>query len=282
MNIKTALAAEHKQMLRRYIRKAQDDIRDERDDAKIAALMHSFRSQGFQGALTVFKVDEACEGHEMYEVVDGSTSLIALERLGVEEVLVNILLERPDPKTLRMMRLRKNLLHSDMLVLEEARNFRELMQDNGWTQKELARELAGEQCIKKFETRISKALKIYDNLIDALKDILNRKEMADKSAWAIAGLPAEVQLPFWNEHTGKKAEAIVDLVNAYWEKQGHGKPKEKPVTGTTPAGVKYSLPTKDLKATLAELKRLVAGWEWVIAKKMQPGDLEFYFRSNPA
>lgn len=264
--------AQHKRLLRRFIRRAQDDIRDERDEAHIAALMNSILAQGFQGSLTVFEVSTDC-----WEVVDGTTTLIALERLGIEEVDVNILPERPDAKTLRMMRLRRNLIQADMKSLEEARNYREAMFENGWSQKELARELGGKQ----FEPRISKAIRVYENLIDPLKEVLRRGEMKDKVAWAIARLPAEMQLPFWNEHNAKKAEAIVDLVASLLDKEGSGTPKETRLSGSTPGGIRFTLPTKDPKATLAELKRLVAGWEWIISKKLPPKDLEFFFRTNP-
>lgn len=222
-------------------------------------------------AITVFPV-----GGGRYEILFGQHRYFARKRAGKTDILANILPERPPPLQVLVMQFKENNDHRELTGMERAAAFFRAKQIGKLTNKAISA-LFGVS-----EGTVSRDLQTRESLHPSLKDLQSRMELCPKAAWALSRLPAEVQVPFFEHHKGEKAESIAEAVSDKLAELGTGKAKDRPVSGITPGGLRFTIPTKDLKASLAELKRLLAAWQWVIDKKLPPDDLNFYFRSNPA
>lgn len=266
----TVRTYESKNVMVSWLRPAKDDIKPDRSEKDIQDLMHSIREQGFLGALSGFEI-----GPEEIEVIDGTTRLHALLRLGIREVPVVIVPKPEDPAILRLWRMRPNLIHAQMSALSQASNYLALMREKGWSQKELAQQLGG----KHFESRISKALKLFRLLVDELKAELSAGKMSERAAYAHCALPAERQVPFWASVDGLKVERIEEMAAEEVAKLAGSAPKVKLFIGSTPGGLKFTLPV-DLAAALAESKKLTAALTWLAGKRLPFTDLDYWFRTN--
>lgn len=221
-------------------------------------------------AILVFPVDDG-----RYEILFGQHRFHGRRRAGKTDIEARILPERPAPLDALALQFKENHDHRELTGMERATAFFRAKQLGKLSNKAIS-VLFGIS-----EPTVSRDLRTDKNLHPALKELQVRMELCPKEAWALARLPLDTQVPFYEQHKGMKAESMAEAVSDKLAELGNGKPKDRPVSGVTPGGVRYTLPVKDLKQTLADLKRLVAGLQWVIDKKLPPKDLEFYFRSNP-
>ncbi|MBS5139485.1 MAG: nucleoid occlusion protein [Clostridium sp.] len=145
--------------------------------AALEELSASIREYGILQPLTVRKMSGGS-----YELVAGERRLRAAELAGLETV--PCLLVQVNEYDSAMLALLENIQRQNLSFLEEAEGYRNLMEDYGLTQEELASKLSKSQSFIANKLRILK-------LEDPLKRLLVENNFTERHARALLKLPDE-------------------------------------------------------------------------------------------
>ena len=168
--------------------------------AALEELSASIREYGILQPLTVRKMSGGS-----YELVAGERRLRAAELAGLETV--PCLLVQVNEYDSAMLALLENIQRQNLSFLEEAEGYRNLMEDYGLTQEELASKLSKSQSFIANKLRILK-------LEDPLKRLLVENNFTERHARALLKLPDEetrtVVLEQMIREGGVKTEELVE------------------------------------------------------------------------
>ena len=154
-----------------------DQPREEFDEAALDRLAESIRSKGQLQPISVRWVQERGQ----YIIIAGERRWRAATRAGVETVTCIVVDREMDASEVLAIQCIENLLREDLLPVEQARAFRTLMDANGWSGNQLAKELGISQ------PAVVAALKLL-NLPDQVQAMVESGELPASAASTIAGL----------------------------------------------------------------------------------------------
>ena len=170
--------------------------------AALEELADSIRSYGILQPITVRKMSGGA-----YELVAGERRLRAAELAGLETIHA-ILMQVSDSDS-AVMAFIENIQRQNLSFLEEAEGYRNMMQDYGLTQEELAAKLS------KSQSSIANKLRIL-KLEDSVKKLLLEHHFTERHARALLKLPDEESRLFvlaqmiQEEMNVKKTEELVE------------------------------------------------------------------------
>lgn len=153
-----------------------DQPRKDFDEEALEQLADSIAQNGVLQPLLVRKKGRS------YEIVAGERRYQASKRAGLTEVPV--LIRDIDDKQVFQLALIENLQRSDLNPIEEARGYRQLIDDQALTQEGLA------QILSKSRPAIANTLRLLD-LPDEVQDMLANRMLTPGHARAILAVPSE-------------------------------------------------------------------------------------------
>jgi ParB family chromosome partitioning protein len=154
-----------------------DQPREEFDEDALARLSESIRSRGLLQPISVRWV----ESRGQYVIIAGERRWRAATMAGLA-TLSCVVIDRPlPPAELLALQCVENLLREDLRPVEQARAFKTLMEVNGWSGNQLAKELGISQ------PAVVAALKLL-SLAAPVQDLVEGGELPASSASAIASL----------------------------------------------------------------------------------------------
>lgn len=109
----------------------------------LAELEASIRENGLLQPLVVRPASESAPAEAHWELVAGERRLRAVRRLGWKEVPV--IVREMDDRTLLVLAIVENVQRADLSPLEEAEGYRQLIEDFGYTQKDVAESVGRER-----------------------------------------------------------------------------------------------------------------------------------------
>ena len=148
------------------------------DDDALAALAESIRHHG---VIQPILVTETLDG---YQLVAGERRVRAARLAGLERIPA-IVRELADPQRLELA-LVENLQREDLDPIEAARGYRQLMDDFGFTQDQLAARVG------RARSTVANTLRLLE-LNSAVQDAIVAAAITEGHARAIGGLPMESQ-----------------------------------------------------------------------------------------
>jgi ParB family chromosome partitioning protein len=232
-----------------------DQPREEFDADALAHLAESLRTRGQLQPIRV-RWDEA---QGLYVLVCGERRWRAATMAGLTTVSCIIADGPADPAELLALQLVENLIREDLRPIEQARAFRTLMDANGWSTHQLARELAITQ------SSVVRAVALLE-LPEAVQHQVEQGALPPATAYELSKLdsPAAVsEVAGRVVAEGLSRSETVAVVQARSRGKGRGaKAKPRKVTTRTfraGAGVKVTLECRRgldvelLRATLVEI-----------------------------
>lgn len=160
-----------------------DQPREEFDPDGLARLADSLRTKGQLQPIRVRWVGD----RDQYVIVCGERRWRAAGLAGLTTMQCVIMDGPATPAELLGMQLIENMLREDLRPIEQARSFRQLMDANGWSVSQLARELAVDH------SNVSRALALLD-LPSPVQEHVERGELAPSIAYEVSKLDdAEAQ-----------------------------------------------------------------------------------------
>jgi ParB family chromosome partitioning protein len=205
-----------------------DQPRTEFDADAIAHLAESIKARGQLQPIRV-RWDE---GRGAYVIICGERRWRAAQMAGLPMMSCVVVDGALDPGELLSIQLVENALREDLKPIEQAKAFRALMDRNGWSARQVARELAYPQ------SSLVKILELLD-LPASVQDRVERGELAVTTAYELRRIadPAEQAEAAERIADGKltrgEAEAIVREKAPRSPGKGRGAAKPRKVTSRT-------------------------------------------------
>jgi ParB family transcriptional regulator, chromosome partitioning protein len=154
-----------------------DQPREEFDAEALQRLADSLKSRGQIQPISVRWVED----RDQYVVVCGERRWRAATLAGLP-TLACVVLDKPiPPGELLAMQMVENLLREDLKPIEQARAYRALMEGNGWTVSQVARELAVDH------SNVSRALALL-GLPSAVQDQVEQGALPPATAYEVSKL----------------------------------------------------------------------------------------------
>jgi ParB family chromosome partitioning protein len=150
--------------------------RREFDESELSELQASLRSSGLLQPITVRRAGDG------YELISGERRLRAAARLGWSEIPA--IIRDVDDRTLLTLALVENLQRADLNAVDEARGYRRLSEDFGFTHAQIA------EAIGKDRTSITSLLRILQ-LPAAVLEIVEKGRLSAGHARALVSLEDE-------------------------------------------------------------------------------------------
>ncbi len=205
------------------------------------ALMHDIKANGIRNALKAFR-----QGN-LFQLVCGQTRLNAARRAGLQDVPVNELQGSMTPTRLLIEELTDNNMTEGFDTVVQGGIYVELMRENNWTQSELVANVPAAK-----PGPVSKALSIFENLVEDLKAKLRSGDIGPRLAYALSRIDPARQTAVYEAVKHMKVEAAEVHISSLLG--GPKKPQVKPITIRTPNGIAISIPPDiTLDAALADL-----------------------------
>ena len=154
-----------------------DQPREDFDEESLERLAASMAARG---QLQPIRVRWA-EGQGAYVIVCGERRWRAARIAGMASVACVIVDAPLDPSELLAIQLVENALREDLKPIEQARAYRQLMEKNGWSTRQVARELSVAQ------PQVVRALSLL-NLPDTVQDRVEQGALAPATAYEIGKL----------------------------------------------------------------------------------------------
>jgi ParB family chromosome partitioning protein len=151
--------------------------REEFDQASLEQLAASMKSRGQLQPVRV-RWDEA---QGLYVMIAGERRLRAAQLAGLATIRAEIHQGEPSPGERLVIQLIENCLREDLSGIEQARAFRALMDENGWSMTQLAKELSITQ------PAITQALKLLD-LPEPVRAQVEQGKLAPATAYEVSKL----------------------------------------------------------------------------------------------
>ncbi len=185
---------------------------------------------------------------ELYRMVCGQTRLNAARRAGLPLIPAIILEGSMTPTRLLTEELADNNSTEAFDLVALAEICSELMKENGWkTQAELCRNVPIAR-----PAQVSKALSVFENLIEELKAHVHSGAVAGRLGYALSRVPKDKQWDTYKAVEGMCVEGAEDHIRSRLD--GKKPAKAKPVKCRTPHGIVIEIPsTIDFDTALADL-----------------------------
>lgn len=212
--------------------------RKEFDEESLNDLTSSIKSYGVLQPIVVRK-----SGKNSYEIIAGERRWRACKRAGLKEIPA-IIKDAGDSET-AVMALIENLQRENLNFLEEAEGYRQLMQDYGLTQEQLAMKLG------KSQSTIANKMRILKMSPEIIK-IISREKLSERHARALLKLPDEnLQMQALKQiiDKGMNVRQTEDLVDRLIEEIENEKEKEKKKS--------FKIAIKDVRIFVNSVKKLV-------------------------
>ena len=171
--VASAPPSDYQRLSLRSIRPNPYQPRREFDEQELAELQASLKSSGLLQPITV---RPAVGG---YELISGERRLRAATRLGWEEIPA--IVREVDDKTLLTLALVENLQRADLNAVEEARGYRRLAEEFGFTHAQIA------EAMGKDRTSITSMLRILQ-LPGVILEIVEKGQLSAGHARALVSL----------------------------------------------------------------------------------------------
>ncbi len=152
--------------------------REEFDEESLARLAESLRTRGQLQPIRV-RWDE---GRGVYVILCGERRWRAAQQAGLATLSCIVVDGDLDEGELLSIQLVENCLREDLRPIEQARAFRTLMERNGWSISQVARELAIDH------SSISRALALLD-LPGPVQDLVEQGRLAPATGYEVSKLP---------------------------------------------------------------------------------------------
>jgi ParB family chromosome partitioning protein len=149
---------------------------------QLVELEASIRENGLLQPLVVRPAGRSAPGGAQWELVAGERRLRAVRRLGWTEVPVVV--REVDDRTLLVLAIVENVQRSDLSPLEEAEGYRQLIEDFGFTQKEVAENVGRER------STVANLLRLL-NLPASVQRLVSRGALSMGHARALLGVGDE-------------------------------------------------------------------------------------------
>jgi ParB family transcriptional regulator, chromosome partitioning protein len=149
---------------------------------QLAELEASIRENGLLQPLVVRPASEAAPAGAEWELVAGERRWRAIRRLGWSEVPVVV--REIDDRTLLVLAIVENVQRADLSPLEEAEGYRQLIEDFGYTQKDVAESVGRER------STVANLLRLL-HLPASVQALVNRGALSMGHARAILGMGDE-------------------------------------------------------------------------------------------
>jgi ParB family chromosome partitioning protein len=162
----------------RAIRPNPYQPRREFDEAEMTELQASLKSSGLLQPITVRRAAEGAG----YELISGERRLRAATRLGWEDIPA--IIRDVDDRTLLTLALVENLQRADLNAVEEARGYRRLAEEFGYTHAQIA------DAVGKDRTSITSLLRILQ-LPASILEIVEKGQLSAGHARALVSLEDE-------------------------------------------------------------------------------------------
>jgi ParB family transcriptional regulator, chromosome partitioning protein len=162
----------------RSIRPNPYQPRREFDEGEMAELQASLKSSGLLQPITVRRATEGVG----YELISGERRLRAATRLGWEDIPA--IVRDVDDRTLLTLALVENLQRADLNAVEEARGYRRLAEEFGYTHAQIA------EAMGKDRTSITSLLRILQ-LPSAILEIVEKGQLSAGHARTLVSLEDE-------------------------------------------------------------------------------------------
>lgn len=159
-----------------------DQPREDFDEEALDRLAESLRTRGLLQPIRV-RWDE---GRGVYTIICGERRWRAAQRAGFSTMTAIVVDGPMDPAELLAVQLIENALREDLKPMEQARAFRALMDRNGWSARQVARELAYPQ------SSLVKVLELLE-LPEPVQERVERGELPVTTAYELRTVadPAE-------------------------------------------------------------------------------------------
>lgn len=212
--------------------------RKEFDDESLNDLTNSIKSYGVLQPIVVRR-----SGKNGYEIIAGERRWRASQKAGLKEIPA-IIKDAGDSET-AIMALIENLQRENLSFLEEAEGYRQLMQDYGFTQEQLAYKLG------KSQSTIANKMRILKMTPEIVK-IISREKLSERHARALLKLPDEkLQMQALKQiiDKGLNVRQTEELVDRLIEGIENEKEKEKKKS--------FKIAIKDVRIFVNSVKKLV-------------------------
>jgi ParB family chromosome partitioning protein len=212
--------------------------RKEFDDESLNDLTNSIKSYGVLQPIVVRR-----SGKNGYEIIAGERRWRASQKAGLKEIPA-IIKDAGDSET-AIMALIENLQRENLSFLEEAEGYRQLMQDYGFTQEQLAYKLG------KSQSTIANKMRILKMPPEIVK-IISREKLSERHARALLKLPDEkLQMQALKQiiDKGLNVRQTEELVDRLIEGIENEKAKEKKKS--------FKIAIKDVRIFVNSVKKLV-------------------------
>lgn len=212
--------------------------RKEFDDESLNDLTNSIKSYGVLQPIVVRR-----SGKNGYEIIAGERRWRASQKAGLKEIPA-IIRDAGDSET-AIMALIENLQRENLSFLEEAEGYRQLMQDYGFTQEQLAYKLG------KSQSTIANKMRILKMPPEIVK-IISREKLSERHARALLKLPDEkLQMQALKQiiDKGLNVRQTEELVDRLIEGIENEKEKEKKKS--------FKIAIKDVRIFVNSVKKLV-------------------------
>jgi len=209
--------------------------REEFDDDALVRLGESIRSTS--GVIQPISV-RWDEGRSKYVIISGERRWRASKIAGLPTISAVVIDRELTPNELLRLQIIENLQREDLKPMEQAKSFRQLIEMNGWSGNQLAKELGISQ------SSVSQALSLLE-LPETVQESVEVGELAPKTAVVIARLadPTEQQSVAAQVVAGKLSRAETIEVVAQRQTKKPKKAKAKVVQqGQSGAGESAAIP----------------------------------------
>lgn len=196
--------------------------RDDFDEEGLERLAESMRTRGQLQPIRV-RWDE---GRGVYTIICGERRWRAAQRAGLTTMTAIVVEGAMDPAELLAVQLIENALREDLKPMEQARAFRALMDRNGWSARQLGRELAYPQ------STLVKVLEVLEQPAP-VQALVERGELPVTTAYELRTIedPAErVAVAERAAAEGLTRSEVAELVQAVKARRPAPKPRPEPVT----------------------------------------------------
>lgn len=175
-SVSTAPAGDYQRLALTNIRPNPYQPRREFDESELSELQASLKSSGLLQPITVRRAGDG------YELISGERRLRAAARLGWSEIPA--IIRDVDDRTLLTLALVENLQRADLNAVDEARGYRRLSEEFGFTHAQIA------EAIGKDRTSITSLLRILQ-LPAAVLEIVEKGRLSAGHARALVSLEDE-------------------------------------------------------------------------------------------
>lgn len=225
------------------IRPNSHQPRKEFDEGALDELANSIKNYGILQPIVVRRI-----GRNEYELIAGERRWRACKLAGLKEVPA--IIKDTEDTDAAILALIENIQREDLNFLEEAEGYKQLIQECGITQEELAEKLGKSQSAIANKLRV---LKLSPEVIE----IISREKLSERHARALLKLPEEkLQLSVLNKIvsenlTVRQTEEIIETVLGKLAASEKGKEK-------APSKEKsFKIAIKDLRIFVNSVRKLV-------------------------